>query len=400
MNQAPALPTTIACNASEAFGDWLARSGGSLVLTTYQAGKVAVLGWDGRRVTLLMREFDKPLGLAVEGDRMLLATRHDVWFFANAPLLAADYLEQQPGRYDALYLPRVSYHTGDLHTHDVAFGRDGVVLVNTRFSCLARLSDRHNFEPIWRPRFITDLVPEDRCHLNGLAMVEGRPKYVTALGRTDAPGAWREGKATGGVVIDVETDEVVAEGLAMPHSPRWRDGRLWVLNSGAGELISIDPADGRSEVVCCLPGYLRGLALAGPFALVGMCKIREKHVFGGLPIQQRCSTLLCGVAVVDLRRGAEVARFEFTSGCEELYDVQFLPGIRRPTILNLEKPAARQAMTNAESSFWLRPSNEIRNEAAPAVSITAAGNLFSFSPDGQPAGALEQTGKSLPDSGN
>ena len=245
-----------------------------------------------------------------------------------------------------------------------------------------------------------DLVPEDRCHLNGLAMVEGRPKYVTALGRTDAPGAWREGKATGGVVIDVETDEVVAEGLAMPHSPRWRDGRLWVLNSGAGELISIDPADGRSEVVCCLPGYLRGLALAGPFALVGMCKIREKHVFGGLPIQQRCSTLLCGVAVVDLRRGAEVARFEFTSGCEELYDVQFLPGIRRPTILNLEKHAARQAMTNAESSFWLRPSNEVRDEAAPAVSIAAAGNLFSFSPDGQSAGALEQTGKPLPDSGN
>ncbi|HBO44490.1 MAG TPA: TIGR03032 family protein [Planctomycetaceae bacterium] len=401
MNQAPALPpTAIACNASEAFGDWLARSGGSLVLTTYQAGKVALLGWDGRRVTLLMREFDKPLGLAVDGDRMVLATRHDVCFFANAPLLAADYLEQQPGRYDALYLPRVSYHTGDLHTHDVAFGRDGLVLVNTRFSCLAKLSDRHNFQPIWRPRFVTDLVPEDRCHLNGLAMVDGRPKYVTALGRTDAPGAWREGKATGGVVIDVETDEVVAEGLAMPHSPRWRDGRLWVLNSGAGELISIDPTDGRSEVVCRLSGYLRGLALAGPFALVGMCKIREKHLFGGLPIQQRCSTLLCGVAVVDLRRGAEVARFEFTSGCEELYDVQFLPGIRRPTILNLEKPAARQAMTNAESSFWLRPSNEIRDEAAPAVSVAAVGDLFSFSPNGQSAGALEQTGKQLPDSGN
>lgn len=383
-------PVEIHCAASDAFGDWLARAGGAVLITTYQAGKVAVLGWDGTRVTLLMREFDKPLGMAVQGNRIALATRHDVWMLANAPLLAPDYIEGQPGRYDALFLPRATYHTGDLNIHDVAMEGDDLILVNTRFSCLARLSASHNFTPIWRPPFVSDLVPEDRCHLNGLAMRDGKPRYVTALGTTDEAGTWREKKAVGGVVMDIETNEIIADGLAMPHSPRWHDGRLWVLNSGAGELLWIDPATGGREVVCRLSGYLRGLCFVGPYALVGLCKIREKHIFGGLPIQERCRTLHCAVAVVDLRRGTEVAMFEFTEGCEELYDVRFLPGLRRPMILNLDKPAAREAMTNPESSYWLRPSFEIREKIT-----TGAAPL----PAGSPAAALEQTGNTLPDSG-
>jgi uncharacterized protein (TIGR03032 family) len=386
MNQAPVSnpPVHIECCASEAFGDWLARAGGSMLVTTYQAGKVAVVGSDGARVTLLMRDFDKPLGMALGGNRMVLATRNDVWLLANAPLLAPDYLEDRPGQYDALYLPRATYHTGDLNIHDVALSGEDVILVNTRFSCLARLSADHSFTPFWRPPFVTDLVPEDRCHLNGLAMRDGRPKYVTALGTTDEAGTWREKKATGGVVMDVETSEVVARGLAMPHSPRWRDGRLWVLNSGAGELLVLDPDTGRAEVVCVLDGYLRGLSFVGPYALVGMCKIRERHIFGGLPVQDRFAALRCAVVVIDLRDGKEVGALEFTAGCEELYDVQFLPGARRPMILNLEKSAAREAMTNPESSFWLRPSSELRDETDP--NARAGRNRARSRPAGPPVG--------------
>ncbi|NLS96609.1 MAG: TIGR03032 family protein [Planctomycetaceae bacterium] len=359
----------ITCSASPEFYAWLAQSGGSLVLSTYQAGKVALIGTDDRQVTLLMREFDKPLGMAIQGNRLALATRYWVGIFANAPLLARDYLEDQPGKYDGLFLPRTSYHTGDLHIHDVVFQGDDLLFVNTRFSCLARPSHDHNFEAVWRPKFVSDLVPEDRCHLNGVAMVSGKPKYVTALGTTDSPGAWREKKATGGVVVDVETDEILLDGLAMPHSPRWHNGNLWLLNSGAGELLVMDPASGRRDVVCRLPGYLRGLCFVGPFALVGMCKIREKHLFGGLPIQQRVARLACGVAAVDLRTGGVVAQFEFASGCEELYDVLFLAGIRRGTILNLEKPAVREAVTNPDSSYWLRPSRERPVETPSEASI-------------------------------
>jgi len=399
MNQSPEVSEQdrIECAASAEFQGWLSQAGGSLAITTYQAGKVAMIGWDGRQVTLLMREFDKPLGLAVQGNRIALASRHDLWLFSNARPLAHDYQEENPGRYDALYLPRVSFHTGDLHTHDVVFEGDDLLLANTRFSCLARLSRDYCFTPVWKPEFVTDLVPEDRCHLNGVAVVEGRPKYVTALGTTDTAGGWRENKAAGGVLIDVDSNEVVCRGLSMPHSPRWYDNRLWALNSGAGELLTINPSSGEAAVVCGLPGYLRGLCFAGPYALVGLSKIREKHIFGGLPIQERCDQLRCGVAVVDLRSGVLAGTFEFTSGCEELYDVQFLPGVYRPMILNLEKPAARQAITNPESSFWLRASSEIRDAEVPTVD--AVGKAAPPVPPGRGTGAMEPTDNVLPDSG-
>jgi uncharacterized protein (TIGR03032 family) len=344
----------------------LYHSGGSLAVSTYQAGKVAMLGHNGQQVTLLMREFDKPLGLVAAGGRLVLATRYDIWVFANAPALAPEFAEDQPGRYDALYLPRATYHTNDLHTHDVAVSPDGITLVATRFSCLAKLSFDYNFVPIWRPPFVTDLVPEDRCHLNGLAVRDGQPRYVTALGTTDAPGAWREHKADGGVLMDVRTSQILVRGLSMPHSPRWYDNRLWVLNSGTGDLLVVDPESGRSEIACRLPGYLRGLTFVGPYALVGLCKIREKHIFGGLPVQQLHEHLPCGIAIIDLRSGTQIGFFEFTMGCEELFEVQFLPGVRRPMILNLDKPEVRQTVCNPDSSYWLRPSSEIHDDP-PAV---------------------------------
>jgi uncharacterized protein (TIGR03032 family) len=348
------------------------QSGGTLAVSTYQAGKVAMIGHDGRQVTLLMREFDKPLGLVAVGNRLVLSTRNNLWVFANSPVLAHEYQEGQPGRYDALYLPRATYHTGDLHTHDVAISSQGIVLVATRFCCLARLSFDYNFVPFWKPKFITDLVPEDRCHLNGLAIRDGEPRYATALGTTDTAGGWRERKADGGVLIDVRSSEIMVRGLSMPHSPRWYDNRLWMLNSGAGELLTVDPESGRTEVACRLGGYLRGLTFVGPYALVGLCKIREKHIFGGLPVQKQHDHLPCGIALVDLRSGTEAGFFEFTEGCEELFEVQFLPGVRRPMILNLDRPQVWQAMGNPESAFWLRPSSEIPElppSAAPADGV-------------------------------
>jgi len=390
-------PVYIQCHASASFQQWLAESGGSLAMSTYQAGKVALIGWDGRQVTLVMRQFDKPLGLCAAAGRLVLATRHDVVVFANASALAHDYLEDQPGRYDALYLPRATYHTGDLHTHDVASDDNGVLLVATRFSCLARLSYDHSLAPVWKPRFVSDLVPEDRCHLNGVAIRDGHARYVTALGTTDSAGGWREHKATGGVVVDVASDEVVLRGLAMPHSPRWHDDRLWVLNSGTGELLVVDPSTGRSEVVCGLPGYLRGLGFLGTYALVGMSRIREKHIFGGLPVQDRYEQLRCGVAVIDTRTGQEVGRLEYTAGCEEVYDVQFLPAVRRPTILSLDKPAAREAITNPESSYWLRPSSEIPLD--PGTQSTGRSQRPQSKSGASSPGRMNRIGSLSPESG-
>jgi uncharacterized protein (TIGR03032 family) len=355
----------IRCDVTGTFPQWLSQAGGSVVLTTYQAGKVVMLGWDSQQVTMLSRDFDKPMGLAVDGPRFALATRHQLIALANAPLLAYEFLEGQPGRYDALYLPRVGYLTGDVNMHDVAFGTDAIWFCNTRFSCLASPSRDFSFVPRWRPPFVSETVPEDRCHLNGLAMADGRPRFVTALGESDVVGGWRANTAAGGIVIDVLTGEVVLRGLSMPHSPRLHDGYLWVLNSAAGELLRVDLQSFRHDVVCALPGYLRGLCFVGQIALVGMCKIREKHIFRDLPVQSRFPRLHCGVAVVDLKSGIPQGLFLFTEGCTELYDVQFLPGILRPMILNSDKEAARQAFAAPEFSYWLRPSALIAESQTP-----------------------------------
>jgi uncharacterized protein (TIGR03032 family) len=350
------LSTAMTCDADEGFLTWLWSTGGSLAITTYQAGKLALVGWQGEQLNILLRQFEKPMGMAIAGDRLALATRDEVVLFANAPQLAYAYLEDQPGRYDALYLPRTAYFTNDLNVHDLAWGDDGLWLVNTRFSCLASLSSDFNFVPRWYPPFISEIVPEDRCHLNGLAMVAGKPKYVTAIAATDTVGGWREHKTNGGILIDVEQDEILVQGLSMPHAPIWHNDQLWVLNAGQGELLRVNVHSGETDVVCALPGFLRGLCCVGNYALVGLSQIREQHIFGDLPVQKRHDALRCGVAIVDLTRGTQVGWLEFTAGCQELYGVAFLAHCQCPNLLSREKPQTLAAVAAPEFSYWLRSS--------------------------------------------
>ncbi len=343
----------IKCNAAPEFSSWLASSGGCLAVTTYQAGKLMFIGWNGKQITLHARNFEKAMGLDISGDSLVLATRDRVHWFSNASLLAPTYPGAAPNSYDALYLPRTTYYTGDLFIHDLAIAGDQIQVVNTRFSCLASLSCLYSFVPRWRPPFVSDIAPEDRCHLNGLAVKDGHIHTVTALGASDEAGGWRSNKAAGGIVIDIPTGEIILDGLAMPHSPRWHDGSLWVLNSGAGELLHVDKGGGRAESVCSLPGYLRGMTLVGDYAVVGLCKIREKRVFGGLPIEGRYDHLKCGIALVDIKRGEVKGLFEFTEGVEEIYDIRFLPGVRQPNLLNHDHPNSAEGFTAPDFSYWM-----------------------------------------------
>jgi uncharacterized protein (TIGR03032 family) len=340
------------CSVSPAFHEWMSGIGGSIALTTYQAGRVALIGFDGGRVTPLLRPFDTPMGLAVAGQTLAMATRSEITLFANAPSLAPHYPTREPAGYDALYLPRTRYCTGDLKVHDVAFGSEELLFVNTLFSCLCTAGAQFSFDPRWKPPFISRIAAEDRCHLNGVAMVDGRPRFVSALGQSDSPGGWRPDKVRGGVLLDVETGETILSGLCMPHSPRWHEGRLWLLNSGTGELCQVDRQSRRCIPIVGLPGFLRGLGFAGRFALAGMCQIRQSNLFGGLPVKEKFPSLQCGIAVVDLRSGTHVATFEFTSGIHEVFEVQFLPGVLRPMIIGPDSPDARRAITSPALACW------------------------------------------------
>jgi uncharacterized protein (TIGR03032 family) len=308
----------------------LSRLGISLLVSTYQAGKVAAVGVAQGELTLSFHNFERAMGLAVKPDAIAVGARAQVWFLRSAPDLAARI--EPAGRHDACFLTRSSHFTGEIQAHELAWAGDELWLVNTAFGCLCTLDSQHSFVPRWRPPFLTALAAEDRCHLNGLAMADGAPKYVTALAETDTPQGWRPNKVTSGCLIDVASGQTVARGFAMPHSPRVQGGRVWMLHSGAGRLVLVDPASGKVETVTELPGYTRGLALYDRFAFVGLSKIRETSTFGGMPIVARRPELKCGVGVVDLGTGRLIAHLEFVTGVEEIFAVQVLPGACCPAL--------------------------------------------------------------------
>jgi uncharacterized protein (TIGR03032 family) len=309
----------------------------ALLVTTYQANKLLVVRAAGGGLSTLVRTFDRPMGLAADARRMALGTHNQVWFLRNAPDIAPRV--EPAGLHDACYLPRSCHVTGDIGVHDLAWAGDELWLVNTRFSCLCTLDPDYNFVPRWRPPFISVLAAEDRCHLNGLAVVDGRPNCATALGETDTAGGWRADKPHGGCLMDVPTGNVLLRGLSMPHSPRWHDGRLWLLESGTGQVVLIDLGHGRRQNVTQLPGFARGLAFAGPYAFVGLSKIRETSAMNGVPLAERRDQLKCGVAVVDLRSGGVAAMLEFQTAVEEIFDVQVLAGLRFPEVVGFQKDA-------------------------------------------------------------
>jgi uncharacterized protein (TIGR03032 family) len=336
-SEAPPPPVEFHYAQSESFVDLLHQHGASLLVSTYQANKLLAIRASENGLSTLVRTFDRPMGLAVNGSQVALGIRHSVWFFRNAPDIAPRI--EPVGRHDACYLPRSCHITGDIGVHDLAWAGDELWLVNTRFSCLCTLDPNYSFVPRWRPAFISALAAEDRCHLNGLAVVEGQPKYATVLGETDTPGGWRPHKPQGGCLLDVPSGEILVRGLCMPHSPRWHDGRLWLLESGTGQLLRIDTAAGRGEVVTHLPGFARGLALNGSYAFVGLSKIRATSAMDGVPLAEFRNELKCGVAAVDLRTGGVVALLEFQTAVEEIFDVQLLPGVRFPDVVGFQKDA-------------------------------------------------------------
>jgi uncharacterized protein (TIGR03032 family) len=325
----------------------------SLWVTTYQAQQLLVMRSTGSGLSMLVRTFDKPMGLAVDGRRLALGTGDRVWLFRNAPDIAA---QLEPlGQHDACYLPRSCQVTGDIAGHELGWVGGELWIVNTRFSCLCTLHADYSFVPRWQPPFITILAAEDRCHLNGLSVGQDfhpavtsagskacpTVQYVSALGEANTRDGWRPNKAQGGCLIEVPSGQVVARGLSMPHSPRLHQGKLWLLESGTGQLLHVDPATGRRETVAELPGYARGLAVDGPYAFVGLSKIRETSTFGGLPIAQRRGQLKCGVGVVDCRRGQVIAMLEFQTAVEEIFDVQLLRGVRFPEVVGFQKETVR-----------------------------------------------------------
>jgi len=333
-------------SCSRGLAGWLSSSRISLAITSYQTGRVYLVGSDkAGRVSFFERIFERAMGIVGNAQRMYLGGLYQLWRFENV-LRPNEIIH---GQFDKCYVPRNAQTIGDLDIHELGICKNGkVVFVNTKYSCIAELSQTHSFKAIWKPDFISKIAPEDRCHLNGLAMVDGAPKYVTAVCKSDAVDGWRDRRHDGGVVIDMDTNEIVCEGLSMPHSPRWANGKLWVLNAGTGHLGWVDFKTKSFVPLAFFPGFLRGLSIVGNIAAVGLSKPRNKR-FEGLQLDaelnKRDVEPWCGVQIVSLTNGDVQHWIRFEGDISEIFDISFLPNVRNPMMVGLRTPEIRDLIT-------------------------------------------------------
>jgi uncharacterized protein (TIGR03032 family) len=322
----------------------------TIAISTYQAGKlIFISAKDKNALVQLGKTIKKPMGLAFDGSRLAVAAKESVLLYSSSPWLAPEY-PRQPKTYDNLFLPRAQYFTGVTDIHDLVWIGEKLLMVNTRFSCLAWLDERFNFLPYWKPAFISQLMPEDRCHLNGVALNGDKPEYVSMLGKTDTAEGWRNNKSTGGLIMHVESGEVVVEGLPMPHTPRLLNDGLFVLLSATGELVKVDANTGKYDVIKKFPGYVRGMAFYKGFLFVAFSRIREKHsAFSDLPIA--ASSNEAGIAILHFASGNIVGEIKYRNSVEEIYDVQIIPNLR-PGMVNFEQQERDLAISLPGFGFW------------------------------------------------
>jgi uncharacterized protein (TIGR03032 family) len=320
--------------------EWLNAGSHSLCVTTYLAAKVIFIGArSATHLTVATASSPRCMGAAAtpDGRTFWISSQHQIWRLERCAL-------RPTSPFDSEYVARAAYTVGDIDGHDVALPSDNCavpVFAAARYSCLVRPGTHACFEAVWKPPFITKIAAEDRCHLNGIAVRDGKPAYVTAVAETDFVGGWRDHRVGGGVLMEVPSGEVVCRGLSMPHSPRWHEGQVYLINSGSGEFGRVDLATGKFEPIAFLPGYGRGMVFSGGRAIVGLSDCRENRTFRGLPLdeglQQHGMKSRCGVFSVDLQTGATEELVVFRNPVREIYDVFILPGTRATRVLPLDQ---------------------------------------------------------------
>uniref|UniRef100_B8HRD7 Glycosyl transferase family 2 n=1 Tax=Cyanothece sp. (strain PCC 7425 / ATCC 29141) TaxID=395961 RepID=B8HRD7_CYAP4 len=334
---------------SKNFPGILSELGISLSVSTYQASRLLLLKGGSNTLKMDSYLFDQPMGVATDGKRLAIGGSTQIWQLGIAPGTSSQLAP--PGSYDACFLPRQTHVTGDIDIHEMAYADDELWFINTRLSCLCTLDPAYSFVPRWRPPFVTAYDFSDRCHLNGLGLREGQPRYVTALGASDNREGWRSNKARGGILMDIQSNQILCEGLSMPHSPRWYNSNLWVLESGNGSLAKVDLSTGTWETIVQLPGFARGLDFCGSLAFIGLSQVRGSAFFSGIPITQRCQERICGVWIVNIENGEEVAFLKFEEAIHEIFAVTVLPGIRCPEIIAWDDDQLRTAFVLPDAAL-------------------------------------------------
>lgn len=356
-------------SVSRGFANWMSLQRCSIAFTSYQTGKLFLVGLTpDKKVSFHQQSYQRAMGIHCLRDRLYVGSLFQIWRLENVLGPA----ERANKHFDRLYVPRNAQTVGDVDVHEVSVDRAGrIVFVNTKYSCLATVSTKFGFRPIWKPPFISKLAAEDRCHMNGMAMEDGLPRYVTAVSQSDVINGWRERRHEGGVLIDVQNDKIITDQLSMPHSPRVYNGQIYALDSGRGNLIRIDRETGKKEDICFCPGFLRGLSLHNGYALVTVSKPRD-GAFSGLELQEqlkkRDGEAWCGVLIIDLRSGDMVEFIRMDGQIAELFDVSIIPDTLCPMAIGVNSPEIHSMITFDKEFAPLIPPVP----GQPAAAATAA----------------------------
>jgi uncharacterized protein (TIGR03032 family) len=348
-------PAQLRYEATAGFVRILEVTGCSLAISVYMSSRVVLVSAENGQIFIDAFKFHRPMGIATafaDGElRLAIATFDEVVILADAPLLAAS-LPDNPATYQHLLVPRAVLFSGDVDAHDLAWVGNQLCAANTRFSCIAAIDGRYSFTPIWNPPFVTQLMPEDRCHLNGLAVADNRIVYATAFAQSDQPRGWSETRFAGGVLMQVPSGKLVLDDLCMPHSPRVFDGQLHVLDSGTGRVLRVAPERRTAELLAELPGFTRGFDRVGDVLFVGLSRIRRDRPGGVPPIAAKGDELVCGVAAVERRQGRILGYLRFDDTYDEIFDIKVLPNFRRGGMLSVNDDGHRRALVLPGRAFW------------------------------------------------
>jgi uncharacterized protein (TIGR03032 family) len=322
-----------AVSATRGFVDLLKSLNVSLMLSSRQDSAVLSLSAGASACELSRVAMPAPMGLARRGDRLAVGTSMALRIFQD--LTPAD-------PQAAHYLPVASHLIGAVSVHDVDWDDSGQLwFANTQFSALCTTGSDGHFRMQWRPPFVTAPGPVDACHLNGMALDGQGPRFATALAASDGREGWRAQGPDAGVLLATDRADVLRDRLSLPHSPRLHDGALWLLESGAGRLLRLDPATGRGDVVCELPGVLRGLDFAGDHAFIALSRVREGSGEASRVLGERFPRAeVCRVFAVDCRRGATIGHADLPM----ISEVATLHLHAKPKVVLLE-PTPQQVAT-------------------------------------------------------
>lgn len=336
MTNPPAPDGETAITVSDGLATWMRSRNLSIAFTSYQFGELILAGVAPAGNVLFSRQqLGRTAGLHYKNGRLHLAGAYQLWRIENALRPG----EISHGTYDGVFVPRASFIVGDVDLHEIGITADGKpLMVNTMYNCLCTLDPVQSFRPVWMPPFVSELVGEDRCHLNGLGMDKGRARYVTMLSSDDTLEGWRK-RPRSGVLMEVESQRIVSDEVSMPHSPRVVGGALYLLESGRGMIVRVDPKTGAIEDLAFCPGFLRGFSIVDGHALVTISKpTRADYRPLGIEdeLARRGMAPWCGVLVVDLRTGETVEWIRVDGVTNQLFDVIALPGIACPLMLSPE----------------------------------------------------------------